>query len=378
MEHPKDPAPAPDMPPGYTQVTIYYATGTGNTFRAANWMKELAEGSGATARLVAIHQKPQIQPPEDSPGHLAGFMAPAHGFITMWPMLMFAIRTPRVRQCSAFVIHTRAGVKFGRLFVPGLEGVGNYLMALILWLKGYSIRGVMGLDMPSNWMSLHPGLKPANAEAIINRGRRKTEVFAGRILNMRRAFWSPWAFLAGIPLLPVSIAYLFMGRFFLAKLFFASYRCDNCYLCVNLCPNGAVIKAGPGQRPYWTFECESCMRCMAYCPKEAIEAGHSIGLIMGYVTAIPAGAYLLGALTRRLPWLAGRQVEAAEFFINYLFALGAMFLLYRLFHRLMDNWFFNRLFTYTTLTRIYRRYHEPDSRLGALLKAERPRPMKDT
>ncbi|MCP4023971.1 MAG: hypothetical protein GY729_19165 [Desulfobacteraceae bacterium] len=41
-----------------------------------------------------------------------------------------------------------------------------FLAALILWIKGYRVRGALSLDMPSNMTSLHWGLHPKNVESI--------------------------------------------------------------------------------------------------------------------------------------------------------------------------------------------------------------------
>lgn len=42
---------------------------------------------------------------------------------------------------------------------PGLSGLALILPALMLRLKGYRIKGLRPLDLPSNWISLHPGLR---------------------------------------------------------------------------------------------------------------------------------------------------------------------------------------------------------------------------
>ena len=59
---------------------------------------------------------------------------------------------------------------------------GAIIIALILYLKGYRIRGILSLDMPSNWTSLHPALKPKNIEAIIKRAQPRATAFMEKIL----------------------------------------------------------------------------------------------------------------------------------------------------------------------------------------------------
>ena len=107
------------------------------------------------------------------------------------------------------------------------------------------------------------------------------------------------------------------------------------------------------------------MRCMAYCPQQAVEVSHL--LILGVyllAAAIPTAAGLawLGA---RLPALSvlsllpGWLIESAE-------ASVVLALVYPLLHALLGIRWVNRLFTTATVTRFYRRYHEPDTRLEDL------------
>jgi hypothetical protein len=66
-------------------------------------------------------------------------------------------------------MNTRAGVKLGRLFLPGLSGIALLLAAVVLMAKGYRIAGMRPIDMPSNWLSIHPSLRPNAVVAIADR-----------------------------------------------------------------------------------------------------------------------------------------------------------------------------------------------------------------
>lgn len=62
--------------------------------------------------------------------------------------------------------------------------------------------------------------------------------------------------------------------------FFANKNCDGCGLCANYCSIKAIKMRGKeNPKPFWKYNCESCMRCAAFCPHNAIEAGHSWGVI---------------------------------------------------------------------------------------------------
>jgi len=64
----------------YDRVKIYFMTGTGNSYRAANWMIEAAQQKGINSTLVPIEEG---RPGEElgEPGHsLLGLAYPTHGF----------------------------------------------------------------------------------------------------------------------------------------------------------------------------------------------------------------------------------------------------------------------------------------------------------
>lgn len=348
----------------YQSVTIYFMSGTGNSFRAATWIEEAAREQGADAQVIPIDSGKPAEEIGEGESHLVGLVMPTHGFTTPWQMLRFALRLPRRKGTHALVLPTRAGTKFGPVFLPGLEGTAGYLPALILALKGYRVRGVQGLDMPSNWTALHPGFSRESAEAIITRSRPKVMHWASTILSGKPHFGGMIGLLLGLALLPISLGYLLAGRFFLGRLFFASYRCDGCGVCARNCPAGAIRMLGKKEpRPYWTHRCENCMRCMNYCPKNAIEAGHSWAVILYYVTTVPVSDYIFNWLGSRIPWLASIKRAGLGMLLQYGYMLLAISVAYFLFTRAIQVPAINRLFAFTTLTHYYRRYHEPETKL---------------
>ena len=130
------------------------------------------------------------------------------------------------------------------MFTPGISGSAVFLITLILWFKGYRVRGGLGLDMPSNWTSLHPALKPSSVEAIISRARPVFERFLETILDGKTVWWTwnlAYEFVWILLLTWISAMYLLLGRFYLAKLFFANNKCNGCGLCAEYCPVGAKI-----------------------------------------------------------------------------------------------------------------------------------------
>jgi Pyruvate/2-oxoacid:ferredoxin oxidoreductase delta subunit len=351
----------------YRDATFYFFTGTGNSYRVATWLANAAQETGAT---VTVHPIESARPAEEigaGEAGLLGLAMPTHGLTAPWTMLRFALRLPRRSGTHAVVVATRAGLKIGPIFVPGAEGTGTYLICLILALKGYRVRGAVGVDMPSNWIAVHPGLSPDAVAAIVARARDKVAGFTGTIFSGKRRFTGWIALLLGLIFFYISLGYLLIGRFFLAKLLFASDRCTGCGLCAEHCPNQAIqMRASKShRRPYWTFRCESCMRCMAYCPTHAVEANYllAVGAYL-LAAAIPTAALLawLAAHVPPLAFLSGMPRWALE----SIYTVGILGLAYPLFHYLLGIAWVNRLITFVTPTRYYRRYHEPETTLKDL------------
>ena len=352
----------------YTEAVFHFYTGTGNSYRAACWLRDACARSGVPARMVPVRSRTLREAEPTADGALVGLVTPTHGFTAPWLALCRAARLPHGRGAHAVIVPTRAGTKFGRVFLPGLEGTAGYLLALILALKGYRVRGVMALDMPSNWTEVHPGFAPAAARAIIARAEAKAGRFMETILRGGRRFAGFVPFALGLALAPVSLAFLLYGRFILGKLFYPSTRCTGCGLCARACPAGAIRMCGRrAPRPYWTLRCENCMRCMNFCPERAVEASYPLAVAMHVILSWTAWMTGLQLLTRHWPALSGLTGRWPLAALNYVYFLLVIAASYAVFHLLVRIRAVNRLLTALTLTTYMRRYREPDTTVKDLL-----------
>ncbi|MFQ3548407.1 MAG: EFR1 family ferrodoxin [Armatimonadota bacterium] len=357
----------------FDSVHLHYFTGTGNTYRVSEWIASEAKNFGAQVSTQQICEQNKTIPILKK-GALLGILGPTHGFTAPWLLIKFAIMLPFAFGVNAFVILTRGGTRIGKFHIPGVEGTGCYLIALILSLKGYRVRGVMGLDMPANWMSLHPSLKNEYVKSIISRAQIRTKNFAKRILNGKLFFGGYICLIIGILLYKISIGYLLFGRFIFSKLFFSDNKCTSCGLCAEFCPSKSILMMGIKiKKPYWKITCENCMRCISYCPETAVQAGHSWMILLFLSVSWLQGFALKNILKlqQNYSWLSILKSGVPQFLFNYLLFLIGLIITYAIFYLIIRWNLINNLFAYTTLTKIYKRYYEPETKINNLIDWER-------
>ncbi|PKL35357.1 MAG: (4Fe-4S)-binding protein [Spirochaetae bacterium HGW-Spirochaetae-1] len=348
-------------------MTIYYWSGTGNSLRIARWAGEKAHETGSDVLICPIGEAEPGREIPDNNDFLLTMVMPVHGFTAPWAMIRFALRLPRRNHTAALVMATRGGSWPG-FYLRGLSASTTFLIALIMRMKGYAIQGIVSIDMPQNWTAVFPGLSNTHNNRFFEKARAKTGYFMDNILTGRRHIFTGdnlFEFIGGLALLPVSFLYLILGRFYIAKMFFASEKCNACGICAGNCPHNAIIMKGSmkSRRPYWTFSCESCGRCINYCPLQAVESGHSLAVLLYLVTTIPVALYVTGWIGTRIPAVLLLQNKYMLFLLDYPFKIFGIFIVYFILYYLMKVPIINRLFTFTTGTRWFKRYHMPEVRL---------------
>lgn len=337
----------------YESLIGFFMTGTGNSFRVASWCAEAAAERGLSKELVQVKVSEGSRP--FPPNSLSVFSYPTHGFTAPWLLMKFIWHLPRGEKGHAVVLPTRAGIRVKGVFVPGLEGTAGYLIAFLLWLRGYSVQGIMGVDMPSNWTALHWGMNEENASVITNMAESKVKSMMHNVLSGKKHYDGVVQFTIGLVLAKISFMYLIIAQLVLAKLFFASDKCNGCALCQSICPKKALRMVGTPKRPFWTYACDSCMACMNFCPQYAIEASPLVAILFYYVISVPVIAYTMRFAAERLDLQLG-TIPLLGFGIQYGYTLLAVAASYWLLHFAFGSRLIRTVAAILSPTRYFRRY----------------------
>jgi len=347
----------------YENLVVYYFSGTGNAKHAAEWIAQFATKKGIKSNVISIDKIPVTEIPDESKKTLIGFCFPTHGFNVSPKMLKFIAGFPKSLNADVFLLNTRAGMKLSKLFIPGLSGIAQFLPALILLTKSYHIVGMQPLDLPSNWISLHPGLKPKVVNSIYKRCKKITYGFAEKLFNEKHSYKAFYSLPFDILIFPIAVLYYFIGRFALAKTFIANNDCNSCDLCANSCPTNSIeMHRG---KPFWKFSCESCMRCMNNCPKRAIQTAHLYSFFIWYVFGSLVGGIMFNLFYNSCFSTQFHPESIFETFVYEFFQIFSYFvgiyLAYKLLSYLMRFKAFNKFINYTSFTYygFWRRYKPP-------------------
>ena len=346
----------------FKNLIIYFFSGTGNAKTASHWIAEKIKSNGIPAEIIRIEKNTPVPQEPFEENTLVGLCFPTHGFNTPPVVIDFLRRFPKSIGTKIFLLNTRAGMKIYKLFTPGMSGTALWWPAIMLGLKGYKCIGYQPLDLPSNWISVHPGLREKVVDSIFNRCKRITDRFTQKLLDGKRIYQGFWGLPVDILISPISVLYYLFGRFALAKTYFASYKCNNCEKCIKDCPVQAIKLVD--KRPFWTYKCESCMHCMNHCPERAIETGHAFFIFLWWLAFTLVPVFILNLLTNYeiIPEdTIKSSYKNIYTIIQYGVGMWIIFGGYKLMHYLMRFKWINYLITWTSLTKFkfWRRYKAP-------------------
>ena len=342
----------------YSKVVIYYFSGTGNAKKAAEWIADEAFNFGVNATVYSIDNPEKIVYPDGNEKTLIGFCSATHGFNLPPIMLRFIYKFPKIKNCNTFILNTRAGMKLFKIFTPGLSGIALILPFIFLLFKGYKTIGFRPLDMPSNWISLHPGIRKKIVISIFERCEKISRDFTKKILSGKKVYRGLFSLPLDLLITPISLGYYLVGRFMLSKTFISTSDCNNCGLCLKQCPVKAI--ENQNNQMYWTFKCESCMKCMNNCPQRAIEVPISYVAIIWYLALGLVPNFIMDKilLIIKVP-LENIYIQLIYNILLFIFIFLFSYLGYKMLHLLMRYRVINKIIAYTSLTKykFWRRYN---------------------
>jgi len=328
------------------EIILYYFSGTGNAKNTAHLIADNARNSSINVNLqnIAELKKRTVEPAFNDA--MIAFCGPTHGFNYPPILLHFIFRFPRGKN-KVLLINTRAGMKVGKIPFPGLSGIALLLSALILFLKGYSITGMLSVDLPSNWLSLHPALRTNAIDFLYSKMAARITKFTNKIFSGKRSFNALYSFPIDLLISPIAVGYYFVGRFWIAKSFIASSKCTNCSKCVRDCPISAIKLID--NRPFWSYRCESCMHCMNNCPENAIETAHGFIVSVSWVLISLA---MSGITYLTVQNIIPKQsiIYDEKFTISCILAFPILLFSYRINHYLLRYKTYNRFVNLFSLT----------------------------
>ncbi len=248
-------------------ISIYYFSGTGNTLKLLDVMKNRFEAEGSNVKLQEIKNANFIIPEKDT---LTGFAFPINSQSVSPSVWKFLKSLPKVNGLEVFVLVT----------LNTSSGIINPLFKL-LTSKGYKVKGLCEISMPNNMLqgTVDDKLNKERLESAII----KVEQFSKDLLSDTAKWKSDYKGSGFVSFLSRATPFPW---FFMRKLskFSINDSCTKCGKCAKGCPvNNISIK----NIPVHHHSCEFCMRCAAYCPNKSITvklAGKEVSVVKGRET----------------------------------------------------------------------------------------------
>ncbi len=235
------------------KTIIYYFSGTGNTFKVADILKNELSVLGATAKLVDISQK------EDFIASDTIIIAyPVYGFNPPKNIVDFVKNLPNDTTKVYFLKTSGEPLS--------LNNASSLSLAKILERKGYIICGEYHYVMPYNMIFRHTD---AFASKMLITAKERLKIAASEITEGRR-----FPIVASaVPKLMSAICRIeYSGLPLNGKLYKINInKCINCGKCIQNCPTHNIIYHNKRYR--FRNHCIGCARCAFNCPTDAISIG---------------------------------------------------------------------------------------------------------
>ena len=250
-----------DFPRGNEQITdeapnvLFYYTSTGNSL----WLARLLARQLGNTKLVSMTDPGRLEEWTE-PAPRVGLVFPVHAWGLPRRVLGFLEQLEKQRPAYCFALACHAGQ------------VSNTLVQLAEALKQRELTLSAGWEfkMPDNYIIWAGALPLDKQRERFRAAATKIGVVAALIAAKTKLppekgpLWQR-----------IILSALYRAAFphfpQLDKYFNADARCNQCGLCVKICPTQNITLID--EKLTWRHRCEQCLACIQWCPQEALQFG---------------------------------------------------------------------------------------------------------
>ena len=236
---------------------VVYFSGTGNSEYCAKYIAKLIDDDTVNSAAF-ISKKETAQLDSQKPWV---FVTPTYAWQVPRAFKSFLLQSVLTGNKNAYFVMT-CGDSIG--------GAASGILALCKE-KGLHFKGVAGVIMPENYITMFKAPEKEEAERIVDAAAPVIEELAQRIKEGRAFEKKGYGILSFIQ--SDMSNPMFYKAFIKSKGFYSTDECIGCGICASKCVMGNIRMEN--DRPVWGDNCTQCMACLAYCPKEAVEYGKS-------------------------------------------------------------------------------------------------------
>jgi len=237
------------------KTKLFYFTGTGNSLVAA---RALAKELGDT-EVISIPQVINTNLATDA--ERVGIVFPVY----IWGMPLIVARFAEQLQ-----------VKPGT-YLFGVATYGGFPAGTLLQLsdifkkRNLEFAAGFGVHMPGNYTPLYGAHPVETQNKMFMKADIKLKQIAAEIKTNKKGIIEKNNFIINF----LFSSFLYNSSYKqipqMDKGFWADEKCNNCGICVKVCPVKNIKLEN--SKPQWQHKCEQCLACLQWCPTEAIQFG---------------------------------------------------------------------------------------------------------
>jgi len=236
------------------KTTLYFCTGTGNSFWTAKKLSELLQETELCS--IPLAEKGTVLTDSEN----VGFIFPVHIWGVPAPVIDFLNRLGSDPQKYYFAVAVNAGQVAATLIQ----------FKNLLQKKNLKLSAGFSICLPSNYIPWGGAETPAKQQQKFSKALDKISRIATSVRSHEEKppekgpLWQNIFFSA-----IYRSSFSYVPR--VDKPFFADEKCTDCGICEKICPaqNITVVDG----KPSWKHHCEQCFACIQWCPEEAIQYG---------------------------------------------------------------------------------------------------------